>query len=144
MAHIGQSFYKDSARFPDVRHWDEREIPNLWILYASDVLLRPRRAAAPRAPPTTQLLSRSARTICSRSACSSALPPPGAVTPESERISANGTRRDGPVDSKAARSMRFCNSRILPGHAYRESASIVSLGILSICFPMRRAYLLAK
>ena len=34
-----------------------------------------RRAAAPRAPPTTELLSRSARRICSRWACSDALPP---------------------------------------------------------------------
>src|SRR5260370_931182 len=99
---------RDSERF----HWGGREIPNLSILYASDVLLRPRRAAAPRAPPTTQLVSRSARRICSRSACSNALPP---LKPGSFRISANGTRSDGPVDSKAARSIRFCNSRMLPG-----------------------------
>ena len=31
------------------------------------------------------------------------------------RMSANGTRKDGPVDNKAARSIRFCNSRMLPG-----------------------------
>src|SRR5579862_2872962 len=79
-------------------HWGGREIPNLSILYASDVLLRPRRAAAPRAPPTTQLVSRSARRICSRSACSNAFP---ALKAGSFRISANGTRRDGPVDSSA-------------------------------------------
>ena len=99
---------RDSERF----HWGGREIPNLSILYASDVLLRPRRAAAPRGPPTTQLLSRSARRISSRSACSNALPP---MKPGSFRISANGTRSEGPVDSRAARSIRFCSSRMLPG-----------------------------
>jgi hypothetical protein len=96
---------------PEQFHWGGREIPNLSILYASDVLLRPRRAAAPRAPPTTQLLSRSARRICSRPACSNALPP---LKPGSFRISANGTRSEGPADSRAAGSKRFCSSRMFP------------------------------
>jgi hypothetical protein len=43
----------------------------------------PTRATAPRVPPTTQLLLRSARTICSRSACSSALPSLAALRPKS-------------------------------------------------------------
>jgi hypothetical protein len=45
----------------------------------------------------------------SRSACSSALPALAAPKLELLRISPNGTRSDGPGDSKAARSLRFCN-----------------------------------
>src|SRR5579863_5326131 len=44
-------------------HCGGREIPNFFILYASPVRFRRSRAAAPRVPPTTQLLSRSARKI---------------------------------------------------------------------------------
>ena len=62
-----------------------------------------RRAAAPRAPPTTELLSRSARRICSRSACSNDLPP---LKGESLRISANGARSDGPGDSRLGLDMQ--------------------------------------
>src|SRR5208282_3151208 len=60
------------AGVPSARHWGGLEIPNFCILYARDVLLSPRQAAAPRAPPTTQLLSPSVCTICSRSVCSRA------------------------------------------------------------------------
>ena len=50
-----------------------RLIPNFCILYTSEVRFRPSLAAAPLGPPTTQLLSSRARTMCSRSAWTSEL-----------------------------------------------------------------------
>lgn len=43
-----------------------------------------------------------------------------------------------------ARSMAFCSSRILPGHRYCLSISIVSSGILVISLPWAAAYLRTK
>jgi hypothetical protein len=37
-----------------------------------------------------------------------------------------------------ARSTKFCNSRVLPGQEYHWKAAMVSGGMLSTCFHMRR------
>ncbi len=52
--------------------------------------------------------------------------------------------KTGPCDTMTARSITFCNSRMLPGHWYRTSAFIVSEGIVSIFRLVRRLYCWTK
>ena len=94
--------------------------------------LRPKRAAAPPGPATIQFAFSKAARICFRSdsARAARTSPAGATVcvrpfvPGSEagvlfsgRRSLLPTTSTGPLVRITARSMTFCNSRMLPGHA---------------------------
>src|ERR1039458_6641322 len=102
-------------------------MPSFRMMAFRVVRCNPRRVAAVL---TTLPLSRSTRTICSRSTCSSVAVP--ADSRELCRISANGARRLAPVERITARSMKFSSSRTFPGQCQLTRARIVSDGILSI------------
>ncbi len=74
-------------------HAVDRAMPSFCMRAWSVVRLRPRRMAAPRGPPSTQLLSCSARRIASRSVASSVVAPVDGATAELRREHAKG----GPV-----------------------------------------------
>jgi len=89
-----------------------RETPRLRILLSKVVRFRPKRAAAPAAPPTTQLVSRNAFRMWSRSASASVTGSIGNAMFDGK----GGSRSTSPLVSITARSMKFCSSRILPCH----------------------------
>src|SRR5271166_963113 len=98
------------------RYCGRQGIFSLRIRYARVVRFIPSRAAAPFGPPMTQLDSRMARRTCSRSASSSVLSFELGACTVACFSSASGGRRAVPGDKITARSMKFCNSRTLPGH----------------------------
>jgi len=90
------------------------------------VRLIPSRTAAPCGPPTIQLVCRNVSKIYSRSTSWSvavrakAAPPlaPELIEPElkvADSNSASGGQRVLPGERMTARSIKFCNSRTLPG-----------------------------
>src|SRR5712671_7439134 len=63
---------------------------------------------------------------------------------ERECSSATGTFKLGPDERITARSITFCNSRMLPGQAYWQRVFIVSEDMVSILRFMRRENFSAK
>ena len=68
---------------------------------------------------------------CRSIAGASSRPGPGSAR---RSISASGTTSAGPGDRITARSITFCNSRILPGHEYRCRGRPLSLAIWFLWF----------
>src|ERR1700704_2492401 len=111
------------------RNQDGRRIPNLRILYCSEVRFTPSVAAAPLGPAITQRASWSALNMHSRCALSSVLA--AGVRASSGAVeacdvnSASGTSSVEPCDKITLRSMTFSSSRTFPGQEYRHSAATV-------------------
>lgn len=121
-----------------------REMPSFCIFESKVVRLSPSREAAPLFPPTIQLVSASAWRMCSRSASLSETAgdtaPLTGQSSESELAalnSDNGSRNIFPGERMTARSMKFCNSRILPGHWFFSSSFRAPVGRLLIALCMR-------
>ena len=114
-----------------------REIPSLRILAMSVVLFSPSLEAAPLFPPTTQFVSWRVAMMCARSASASVRKTQfGTFWLVSSAI---GARNSAPLVRITDRSIKFCSSRILPGHSYLTRAVITSSGMCSIGFRMRAA-----
>jgi hypothetical protein len=105
-------------------------MPSFFILEISVVRLSANRAAAPFAPPTTQLVSRRARMMASRSLSARVVVEGletvtaadfkddialAASNPFESFNSLSGISSSEPRDKITARSMKFSNSRTLPG-----------------------------
>src|SRR5262249_41696249 len=103
-----------------------REMPSFFIRDWSVVRFIASFAAAPLGPPSTQPVSRSAPRMWSRSASarlewertSDVITPSTDSDSRRPRSSARLTWSAGPGDRMTARSMTFCNSRMLPGQGY--------------------------
>ena len=113
------------------------ERPSLFIFAMRVVLFRPSRAAAPFRPPTTQLVCRSVAMMCALSASASVRPMPSGSGQFVRSVT--GDRSSGPVVRRTERSIKFCNSRMLPGQLYSSSTFITSSGMCTIVLPWRRA-----
>lgn len=130
---------------PSCLYWsaDRGSIPKCFIFDCNVVRFKPSRTAAPRNPPICPRVSRSARRMCSRSVASkvSSLIFSTAAT---DSNSASGDTRTEPCDSMTERSMKFSNSRTLPGQSHFMRASIILVGTLVMDLFIRRANFCTK
>jgi len=114
------------------------------IFDCSVVRLRPSRAAAPVGPAMTPCDSLNARRIASRSASFNVAGGFDAGDAAARRalgwVSSSASASVDPAVRITARSMTFCNSRMLPGQLHPLSASITVPGIVGTGRPMRRAH----
>jgi len=97
-----------------------RRIPSFCILLISVVRLKPSLAAAPAAPPTTQPTASNVRRISSRSASLNVVGGPKLACLD---VARKGFRSTPSFERITARSIRFCSSRIFPGHSYELKRS---------------------
>src|SRR5229473_4351280 len=122
-----------AAPTPSWPRWrGSREIPSFCILWISVVRFRPSVAAAPFGPPITQPTASSVRRIRARSESLKVVAPEERMTPGVPNVG-KGFGSTPWFERITARSIRFCSSRIFPGHAYELRADIVSAGMCSIC-----------
>src|SRR5262245_36125191 len=119
-----------------------RLMPSFFMREIRVVRLSPRRTAAPFGPPTRPSVSRSVRTICSRSDEADTTDPFIAEVPSLN--SDAGTFSALPRVRITARSMKFSSSRTFPGQCHPFKRFIAPAGIVSIRFSMRRAYFWVK
>lgn len=113
------------------------------IRYWSVVRFRPNSAAAPLGPLIRPFVFLKASRIVSRSTSRRLRLPAGPVEARSVcggLNSSSGTSRHSPVVRITARSMKFCNSRMFPGHLHSVMACNAGVGISLILFFMRQAY----
>src|SRR5580704_7843456 len=103
-------------------------IPSLCILDVNVVRGNPSREAAPFGPDTTPLVCSRTPRMWLRSA-SERVCVIAALGHELALNSSVGISNLGPDDRITARSMTFCNSRTLPGHAWRLRSSSASSAI---------------
>src|SRR5262252_5816135 len=96
-----------------------RTMPSFTILETSVLRFRPKRAAAPWGPATTQFVACIASRICARIASSSVADcgTTGAVLPGPGLLAGTCGHRTPWADRITARSMTCCNSRTLPGQS---------------------------
>ena len=88
-----------------------RRIPSFRMRASSVVRAIPSLSAAPRGPPITQFVPRSATRICTRCASTNVT-----AGPDSSRRNPDlHSSSTGPAVLMTERSMQFCNSRIFPG-----------------------------
>src|SRR5262245_33421011 len=105
------------------RHRDSssrgRTMPSFAILQYKVVRFRPKRAAAPWGPATTQLVACNASRICARIASSSVADcdTTGAALRVPGLLAGTCGHRTPWADRITARSMTCCNSRTLPGQS---------------------------
>src|SRR2546426_4589366 len=115
-----------------------RLIPSFLIFDSSVCLGMPSLAAAPVGPPITPLASRSAVSSISLSR-STRLATSGTDVAEdlgATRVSqVSSTEKISPSHRITARSITFCNSRMLPGQSYAWNRSEVFLFMLRIFLP---------
>ena len=123
---------------------------NLFILASRVVRFSPSFHAAPRGPPTIQPACSSVSKIKERSESSKVIAA-GKVRVRCRLgiMSSVGLFRSGFGSTPSreritARSTKFCNSRMFPGHEYHWKAAMVSGGMQSTCLPMRRLNILTK
>ena len=94
----------------------ERDIPSFRIREYKVVRLIPKRAAAPFGPMITPRVCCSVLQMCSRFKSSRVTGSPGELTSAPDPSLARGQQRVLPDVSITLHSMKFCSSRIFPGH----------------------------
>jgi hypothetical protein len=94
----------------------EREIPSFRMRAYKVVRLIPNRAAAPFGPMITPRVCCSVLQMCSRFKSSRVTGSPDELTSAPDPSLARGQQRVPPDVSITLHSMKFCSSRIFPGH----------------------------
>src|SRR5260370_31923493 len=120
-----------------------RKILSFCILQIRVVRFKPSLAAAPLGPPITQPTASSVCRIRARSE-SLRVVAAGGVVASLDTVVGRGLGKTPKLERITARSIRFCNSRMLPGHQCELSADIVSGGMSLICLPIRRQKMSTK